>query len=275
MKKIHINRAGTALGQFTTAEVDAGLKSGEFLPTDLGWREGMAEWKPLGQWADLDPAPVAEGLVLPEPVPERDGPDWEHREQLSLVPAIVGTVKAFLLNPAEAFANMRTMGGLGQPLFYYFLLSYVGMLIAIGMNMLLQMAGAGIAGNRTGMITSMTELAAYVFLMPIVLVVSLYLYAAILQFSLWVTGAGGIPYETIFRVAAYATGSTAVFSVVPICGGFIGSIWGLILVIIGLTKVSNITMGKAVVVVLLPVIVFCAIGSLAAGLAISLFGFGK
>lgn len=45
--QIHVGRDGTPLGEFSLEEVNAGLASGKFLPTDLGWYEGMENWKPL------------------------------------------------------------------------------------------------------------------------------------------------------------------------------------------------------------------------------------
>ena len=52
---IHINRNGESLGQFAPQEVSNGLVSGRFFPTDLGWRDGMDAWQPLGTFNDLPP----------------------------------------------------------------------------------------------------------------------------------------------------------------------------------------------------------------------------
>lgn len=43
----HVARDGQQLGRISEAELKAGLHDGRFLPTDLGWREGMGEWTPL------------------------------------------------------------------------------------------------------------------------------------------------------------------------------------------------------------------------------------
>ncbi len=43
----HIARNGQQLGVFAESEVQPGLASGQFLPGDLYWTEGMAEWQPL------------------------------------------------------------------------------------------------------------------------------------------------------------------------------------------------------------------------------------
>ena len=53
MAMIHVNRGATSLGAFPEEEVREGLKTGRFVPTDLGWREGMESWKALSQFPDL------------------------------------------------------------------------------------------------------------------------------------------------------------------------------------------------------------------------------
>lgn len=45
----HVGRSGQQLGQFTEEEMRQGLVSGRFLASDLAWREGMPQWKPLGE----------------------------------------------------------------------------------------------------------------------------------------------------------------------------------------------------------------------------------
>ncbi|MEY4403533.1 MAG: hypothetical protein RIR91_1568 [Verrucomicrobiota bacterium] len=51
--QIHVARPPAQLGVFSQEEVAAGLQSGRFLPSDQGWREGMAAWLPLSQWSEF------------------------------------------------------------------------------------------------------------------------------------------------------------------------------------------------------------------------------
>src|ERR1700676_5103412 len=103
--KIWINRAGQSLGTFTLEEVQRGLNQGQYVPSDLGWQEGMESWKPLAEFAGLqmpaqptEPAPLAPTFPssprVPPPVGEatlaifddvEDGPAWERRKELGLV----------------------------------------------------------------------------------------------------------------------------------------------------------------------------------------------
>lgn len=58
--EFYIARDGQQSGPFSEEEVRRKLTSGEILPTDRGWREGMAEWTPLSAFPNLA-APAAAG----------------------------------------------------------------------------------------------------------------------------------------------------------------------------------------------------------------------
>ena len=68
--QIHIGRNNQQLGSFTVQQVLGGLASGQFLPTDIAWHEGLGDWEPLSSLAALnaaEPPPVA---AAPPPVPQ-------------------------------------------------------------------------------------------------------------------------------------------------------------------------------------------------------------
>ena len=44
----HVARDGQQMGKISEADLQSGLQDGRFLPTDLVWRDGMAQWTPLG-----------------------------------------------------------------------------------------------------------------------------------------------------------------------------------------------------------------------------------
>jgi hypothetical protein len=45
----HVGRNHQPLGQFTEAQIRDGLATGTFLTSDVVWRDGMTDWKPLDQ----------------------------------------------------------------------------------------------------------------------------------------------------------------------------------------------------------------------------------
>ena len=65
-------------------------------------------------------------------------------------------------------------------------------------------------------------------------------------------------YETTLRTYCYVLGSATLFQIIPFCGAQIGGIWGLVCLCIGIAKAHEISTGRAVCAVLLPVAVCCA-----------------
>jgi len=51
--QIHVARKTVQLGVFSPEEIVAGLAAGRFQPTDLAWTNGLAAWKPLGEWPEF------------------------------------------------------------------------------------------------------------------------------------------------------------------------------------------------------------------------------
>ena len=70
----HVGRAGQQLGVFPLEDIRARLASGEFRADDLGWTEGMSDWKPLGE--------IAPGILpaftssTPPPIRADAPPSW-------------------------------------------------------------------------------------------------------------------------------------------------------------------------------------------------------
>lgn len=64
--KYHLARGEAPLGTFNDLDVSAGLRDGRFLPTDLCWTEGMAEWQSLAVHLqhDDEEAGVAEAPAI-------------------------------------------------------------------------------------------------------------------------------------------------------------------------------------------------------------------
>ncbi len=105
--QIHIARKGALLGVFTAGEVPAGLAAGRFVATDLAWREGMAEWKALGEWPEFASVPVPSPASAPTmPVAASTVP-WELGKSPG---AFFATVREAILNPAGLASGRFSFG---------------------------------------------------------------------------------------------------------------------------------------------------------------------
>jgi hypothetical protein len=281
--KIWINRAGQNLGTFTLEEVQRGLNQGQYVPTDLGWQEGMESWKPLAEFAELqmpmqepEPAPPAPTFPsspnLPPPLGQttlavfddvEDGPAWERRKELGLVQALIQTWKEVLFNPNVSFLRMKTSGGYTAP----FLFNLTMVVIYAFFTTIYQVlfsgvfaAAAGAAHNGSNAMNGLSvglppllNLGAMIVLIPL-LVGFTFVNAGITHLCLALFKGTSRNYETTYRVICYSY-STWIFALVPCAGGIVSSVWGVVSTIIGLSKVHRTEGWRAAVAVLLPVFV--------------------
>ena len=107
--QIHVARPPAQLGVFSQEEGAAGLQDGRFLPTDQGWREGMAAWTPLSQWPEFvglaasvpsAPTQVAPGVGTPGP----SQLPWEQERSLG---SAWRSLVALVTKPAEVLGHAR------------------------------------------------------------------------------------------------------------------------------------------------------------------------
>lgn len=62
MSAYQITREGQNLGSFEAAQIQEGLQTGQFLPSDWGWREGMSGWQGLTEIFSTSPALKRAGI---------------------------------------------------------------------------------------------------------------------------------------------------------------------------------------------------------------------
>jgi len=261
---IHVTRGATSLGAFSEEDVREGLRTGRFLSTDLGWREGMASWQPLSQFEEFreaaPPSPPLQSGVAPSPqlVVPRSGLPWDERQAKGIVNAFIETLQMVLSRPVVAFTAMKREGGLGEPLFYAIIGGTIGGVFAITYNFVLRSFAP--FGDRHGAFTHLFAGLGWIFLLvltPLLVVIGMFVASAILHVCLMIVGGAKQSFETTFRVICFAEGSASPLLVIPFCGGLISGIWKIVLYCIGLARAHETDTGRAVIAVLLPLIVCC------------------
>ena len=282
MATIHVNRGGTSVGTFSEEDVRAGLRSGRFVGTDLGWRKGMASWQPLSQFSEfaadiptgappppttppvtstIAPAPIGSTSPSPEP---RSGLPWEHRQQIGILKSFVDTLLMVLTKPSTAFTAMGCEGGLTDPIMYGLLGMGFGVIVKFLFILILQTLGIAIDRNNamTNLFGMGVGIIVALVLMPLFIAIALFINAAILHVCLMIVGGAKKPFEATFRVVSFSAGSTYPLLIIPFCGGLIAGVWTVVLDCIGLARAHETDTGRAVLAVLLPLIVCCGGGLL-------------
>lgn len=267
MATIHVTRGATSLGAFSEEEVREGLRTGRFLSTDLGWREGMANWQVLSQFPEFGAVPPpaaappqqagAASAVAQIPVP-RSGLPWDERQTKGLFNAFVETLQMVLTKPSAAFTAMKREGGLGGPLLYAIIGGTFGVVFAVVYNFVLR--SFTLFGERHGAFAHLVSglgLILLLILAPVLVVIGTFISSAILHICLMIAGGAKQTFETTFRVICFAEGSANPFLVIPFCGGLIAGIWKIVLYCIGLARAHETDTGRAVIAVLLPLVVCC------------------
>jgi hypothetical protein len=275
MATFHINRSGTNLGTFSDDEVREGLRSGKFVGTDLGWREGMATWQPLAQISEFAQE-TAPGAAVPPPqtavggtaitpgatAAPRSGLPWDDRQQKGFFSAFVETLQMVLTRPGEAFTAMRREGGFGEPLIYAVIGASAGAIVQFLFSLVLH--SLGFFADRRDAFGAMAGMGigsvGFIIFFPLAVIIGLFIGAAIIHLCLMIVGGAKQPFETTFRVLAFSQGSTGVLQMIPICGGLIAGVWGLVVNCIGLARAHETDTGRAVLAILLPLIVCCGLG---------------
>ena len=280
---IHVNRGATVLGVFPEEQVRESIRAGRFLSSDLGWKEGMASWQPLSQFAEFAtdftaatpsaaaPPPqtptsvtapaIAAGATAAAP---RSGLPWERRETLGFFNAFVQTVSMVLTRPTEAFTVMRTEGGIADPLIFGVIGGSIGAIVWTLLSAAIHSLGWAATLSQQSSIDSMLGVSlggAMIFiriiLAPILIAIGLFIWTALVHVCLMMLGGANKPFEASFRALSFAYGATALFAIVPCCGGVVALIWGLIADCIAISRSQETDIGRAVVAVILPLVVCC------------------
>jgi hypothetical protein len=216
--------------------------------------------------------PGAEGYEGESSLPwQNTGP------QRSALGAMVQTVGRVLGQPSLAFSRVRVEGSLGGSLLYVLILGTIGGYVASAWQVALRNQAVGEFEPIEAVGGPAIYAALVVVATPLLVVLLSLLSAGLVHFCLWMVGGANESLEATYAVIAYAQGSTALFAIVPFCGGLIGAIWALVVEIVGLRQAHHTTSGRAAAGVLLPIVICCGafVGVFVAlGFAAALLGAG-
>ena len=225
-----------------------------------------------GQIPGMNIDPAGEGAYGTDEEKARRDCRWERRSSWYDLQAMFEMIRDILMDPVNTFRKMKLSGDMTSPLVFVLILGSVGMIIGCIWSILAQvfrLLPAQHGGAEAFAVSAVVNIAFMVF-SPVLMFIGTFIGAGILHVCLLITGGEKNGFEATFRVVAYASGATALFQVLPFCGGIIGGIWSLVAQIIGAREMHETTTGKAVVAVLLPMICCCG----CAAILFYIFGMG-
>jgi hypothetical protein len=223
-------------------------------------------------------------LPPPDPPPPQGGSPWDRRDQIGFGGALVETTQQVLLQPRHFYERMFVTGGVGGPLLYAVILGYIGVVANTVYNAVFSsIVGSSfpqLMGERPELERLLEVYGTWVGALgqlvtgPVWIAIGAFVGAGILHLVLMLLGGASADFEATFRVVAFAH-AINVITLVPFCGSFVALVWWVIVASIGLSVVHRISMGRAVLAVLLPVLLCCcccagAFGLLASSMAAAL-----
>lgn len=198
--------------------------------------------------------------------PQKTAP-WEEREDLGFFKAIFLTIKEVLFSPTKFFSEMKTTGGISEPLLYAVIVGTVcGWMGLLLWQIPFQGLSFLISPDKEGAIISLGVMIGISIFTPLFIVIGLFITAGILHLCLVLVGGNKKGFEATFRVTAYSA-SANVGVIIPLCGGIIAGVWGLVIEIIGLREAHQTTTLKAILAVFLPVVAGCLCAGIFLGFA--------
>ena len=190
---------------------------------------------------------------------------WESGE--GFIRAFLQTLRGSLFSPTKFFKKISFGEGYWAPLIYGLIIGIIGNGCAIFWLWLFM--AQFIPMDSLPFRYSISIL--YILPLPFQQAIAILIGSAVLHLSLIIVRGNNHGYKTTFRAVSYSY-SGLIFGIIPFIGLFIGNIYVLILNIIGVREGHEISTGKAVLAVLLPVIVIFGLITIAIVVVIMFIG---
>jgi hypothetical protein len=193
---------------------------------------------------------------------------WEDKGKLGFLGSLYETWKQSCFDPSRFFRKMPIGGGILNPLLYGLILSFVGYVFQM---VYMQLFGQLLDFSQwmPSMYRSLdSELMDFrhwmqsyytffsLFLFPFIVTAGFFIWSGIVHLILTIFNWKKHDFESTFRLVVYSEGPTF-FRIIPFIGDLTAIIWQLVLVIIGIKEVHKTSTGQALLVVFLPLILFC------------------
>ncbi len=165
------------------------------------------------------------------------------------------TIKLAFSDPVRLFSNMDT-DDIGAPLIYGVVIGTINVVFSIIWQVMFGGFAALAEGDAEGFAIGTGFLLVILVFSPALVVVGLFINAGIYHVALLILGDGRSGFPTTLRAVSY--GSTpGLLGIVPFCGGIIGGIWSLVLVIMAAIYGHRTDTWRAIVAYFLPLLLCC------------------
>lgn len=212
------------------------------------------------------------GAATPSPPPpptatrsEPPGLPWERRAETGAVEGFVATLRRIALEPSAGFRDARRRGEFVSPLSYAVLVGWIGVLaerlwsLLIGSSLMELLPTEMAENTQWAFLLGGVGLAIALIVTPIILLVMLFVWGAIVHLFLLLYGAtrdSDTGFEGTLRALSWSS-TAQLGQLVPFAGGLITLVWGIVLQTLSLAELHRTTQGRALAAVLTPLALCC------------------
>lgn len=214
--------------------------------------------------------------ITPVPPPPARIP-WED-PAVGAASGLFRTIGMVLGSPREAFTRVANGEGLGRPVAFGIVVGYVALVAGLVWSALtratmIRTLSTFVPDVERQLAEAQAFSGAFATIVvavvgPFLVVLGMLLAAAVFHLFLMLFGGVTRGFSGTLRVVAYAQ-ACQIFGLLPICGGLIALVWGVVAQIVGLDAVHRSGPGKAAAAVLVPGLLCCGCFVIAYGFLVA------
>lgn len=190
--------------------------------------------------------------------PRRPGLPWEADDPGRSAAGVLETVRVVLFSPTEAFQSMRRSGDVGGAIAFLLIGGTFGSFFGLLWQAAARTMLGSFGGVNFGEIAIANTIGVIWFIFaPVAVLVFAVVITGIYHLSLLVFGGAPHPPETTLKTVCYAAGANYIWLAMPLCGGLVATLWGIVSSIIGLREAQEVPAGRAAAAVLVPYVLVC------------------
>ncbi len=191
-------------------------------------------------------------------------PPWEDRARFRRFAGFFETIRTATTAPGAFFEGHPVRRGLTGPVTFAVILGTLTSLVGwvwskvfdrTLLDLLEQFDGFDTPSATEAAISRFFETAG-VLASPLLALAGLFVQAAVLHLTVMMLVRNGRGFEATLRASAYG-GAAMVLTLIPMCGNGVGTVWTLVLTIIGIQRLHVCGGGTATLIVLLPLLLCC------------------
>lgn len=222
----------------------------------MNYTGDLSSWSTVQSTETGDTHPEPERAPEPAPAEPQAMEEfpWPPREGESVLSAFFQTWRQSTFEPARFFRAMPVPAPVLPTLAYFLVISVAASGIYLFWQSIwyLIVSGLGLELSGAEDVPSFWWNVVFFLVSPVFALIALLFAAGVNHLFLLMFGGAKRGFTTTMRVLAYTAGPS-LFVIIPVLGGAIASIWGIVLAIIGLREAHRTDSWRTTLAVLLPV----------------------